>query len=76
LPCGGIGVDLDTAWNEAQTPTAARVVSTPRVLRVTSGQAKVREIQDQGKVREFWNWSRKSGKTWLVLVEMLNQYLK
>ena len=26
LPCGGIGVDSDTVWNEAFTPLAARMV--------------------------------------------------
>lgn len=26
LPCGGIGVDSDTVWNELYTPQAARVV--------------------------------------------------
>ena len=27
LPCGGIGVDSDTVWNELYTPQAARMVS-------------------------------------------------
>ena len=27
LACGGIGVDSDTVWNDAQTPQATRMVS-------------------------------------------------
>jgi len=27
LPCGGIGVDSDTVWNDMYTSTAARTVS-------------------------------------------------
>ena len=27
LPCGGIGVDSDTVWNELHTPNAAKLVS-------------------------------------------------
>ena len=29
LPCGGIGVDCDTVWNEQFTSVAARMVSPP-----------------------------------------------
>ena len=29
LPCGGLGVDSDTVWNEAYTPHATRMVSQP-----------------------------------------------
>lgn len=27
LPCGGIGVDSDTVWNELYTPQAARMAT-------------------------------------------------
>ena len=27
LPCGGIGVDSDTTWNDDYTPTAARMAA-------------------------------------------------
>ena len=28
LPCGGVGVDSDTVWNDLHTAQAARMVST------------------------------------------------
>lgn len=32
LPCGGIGVDSDTVWNESYTPMAAQTVGFRRKI--------------------------------------------
>lgn len=34
LPCGGVGVDSDTVWNDLYTSNAARLVSCPSVFHV------------------------------------------
>ncbi|XP_072309027.1 histone deacetylase 7-like [Eucyclogobius newberryi] len=43
LPCGGIGVDIDTIWNELHTSTASRVAAgcvTDLALKVAQGELK------------------------------------
>lgn len=43
LPCGGIGVDIDTVWNELHTSTASRVAAgcvTDLALKVAQGELK------------------------------------
>uniref|UniRef100_A0A674EGZ4 histone deacetylase n=1 Tax=Salmo trutta TaxID=8032 RepID=A0A674EGZ4_SALTR len=45
LPCGGVGVDNDTIWNETHTSTASRLAAgsvTELALRVAQGELKVR----------------------------------
>lgn len=44
LPCGGVGVDLDTTWNELHTAGAARMAAgcvIELACRVTAGDVKV-----------------------------------
>jgi histone deacetylase 4/5 len=44
LPCGGIGVDSDTTWNELHTAGAARMAAgcvIELALKVASGDCKV-----------------------------------
>lgn len=44
LPCGGIGVDSDTTWNELHSASAARMAAgcvVDLALKVAMGEAKV-----------------------------------
>uniref|UniRef100_A0A671X7U9 histone deacetylase n=1 Tax=Sparus aurata TaxID=8175 RepID=A0A671X7U9_SPAAU len=44
LPCGGVGVDIDTVWNELHTSTASRIAAgcvTDLALKVAQGKLKV-----------------------------------
>jgi len=46
LPCGGMGVDQDTYWNETHTSNAARMAVGSVIEladKVVSGEVKVRE---------------------------------
>uniref|UniRef100_A0A674PBN7 histone deacetylase n=1 Tax=Takifugu rubripes TaxID=31033 RepID=A0A674PBN7_TAKRU len=43
LPCGGVGVDIDTVWNEHHTSTASRIAAgcvTDLALKVAQGELK------------------------------------
>ncbi|XP_034553799.1 histone deacetylase 7-like isoform X2 [Notolabrus celidotus] len=43
LPCGGVGVDIDTVWNELHTSTASRIAAgcvTDLALKVAQGELK------------------------------------
>ncbi|XP_030276798.1 histone deacetylase 7-like isoform X2 [Sparus aurata] len=43
LPCGGVGVDIDTVWNELHTSTASRIAAgcvTDLALKVAQGKLK------------------------------------
>lgn len=43
LPCGGIGVDLDTTWNDLHTASAARMAAgcvTELAFKVATGEVK------------------------------------
>ncbi|CAL8340683.1 unnamed protein product [Merluccius merluccius] len=48
LPCGGLGTDSDTVWNETHTATASRLAAgcvTDLALKVAQGELKVRHTQ-------------------------------
>uniref|UniRef100_A0A671TG98 histone deacetylase n=1 Tax=Sparus aurata TaxID=8175 RepID=A0A671TG98_SPAAU len=52
LPCGGVGVDNDTTWNESHTSTASRMAAGSVVelaFRVAKGELKVSVKEPEGR---------------------------
>ena len=56
LPCGGIGVDSDTTWNELHSAGAARMAAgcvTELALKVANKEVKVSLPEEGLKIRDF-----------------------